>query len=195
MLINVLQLPPGSSLERTTEIAKQVQAAAATVPEVDHTLTFAGFDGATYSNASNTALIPAHLKRQSERKATIEEVADKLRKAFSGITGANVLVITPPPVRSIGTAGGFKMQVEDRTGLGYAALEQAAQDVIAEANRHPALQRVFTTYNTGTPRLHVSIVRDPRHLPGLDVYQRLQLPRPHLAGDCAGRFLASAIGR
>jgi HAE1 family hydrophobic/amphiphilic exporter-1 len=169
LVINVLQLPPGSSLERTTEIAKQVQAAAATVSEVDHTLTFAGFDGATYSNASNTALIPAHLKRQSEREATIDEVADKLRKAFSGITGANVLVITPPPVRSIGTAGGFKMEVEDRTGLGYAALDQAAQDVIAEANKNPALQRVFTTYNTGTPRLHVSIDREKAEQLGVPV--------------------------
>lgn len=160
LLLNVLQLPPGSSLERTTQISKEVQAAAATVAEVDHSLTFAGFDGATFSNASNTALIPVHLKPQSERKATIDEVADKLRKAFSNITGANVLVISPPPVRSIGTAGGFKMELEDRTGLGYAALEQAAQDVIAEANKNPALQRVFTTYNTGTPRLHVSIDRE-----------------------------------
>jgi HAE1 family hydrophobic/amphiphilic exporter-1 len=169
MLLNVLQLPPGSSLQRTTQIAKQVQAAAATVPEVDHSLTFAGFDGATYSNASNTALIPVHLKPQAKRKATIEEVANKLRKAFSNITGANVLVISPPPVRSIGLASGFKMEVEDRTGLGYAALEKAAQDVVAEANKNPALARVFTTYNTGTPRLHVSIDREKAQQLGVPV--------------------------
>jgi HAE1 family hydrophobic/amphiphilic exporter-1 len=169
MLLNVLQLPPGSSLERTTEIAKQVQAAAKTVPEITHSLTFAGFDGATYSNASNTALIPVFLTPSAKRKATSNEVADKLRKAFSKITGANVLVISPPPVRSIGTAGGFKMEIEDRTGLGYAALEQAAQAVIAEANKDPALQRVFTTYNTGTPRLHVSIDREKAEQLGVPV--------------------------
>ncbi|WP_019831915.1 efflux RND transporter permease subunit [Sphingomonas sp. PR090111-T3T-6A] len=169
LLINVLQLPPGSSLQRTTEISKQVQAAARTVPEVDHALTFAGFDGATYTSASNTALIATHLKPQSKRSATIDEVADKLRKAYSGITGANVLVISPPPVRSIGLASGFKMELEDRTGLGYTALEKAAQDVIAEANKDPALRRVFTTYNTGTPRLHVSIDREKAEQLGVPV--------------------------
>jgi HAE1 family hydrophobic/amphiphilic exporter-1 len=169
LLLNVVQLPPGSSLERTTEIAKQVQAAVATVPEVEHSLTFAGFDGATYSNASNTALVPVHLVSQSKRSATIEQVADKLRKAFSHINGANILVIQPPPVRSIGLASGFKMEVEDRTGLGYAALEKAAQDVIAAANKDPALRRVFTTYNTGTPRLHVSIDREKAEQLGVSV--------------------------
>jgi HAE1 family hydrophobic/amphiphilic exporter-1 len=169
LLLNVVQLPPGSSLQRTTEIAKQVQAAAGTVPEVDHRLTFAGFDGATYSNASNTALVPVHLKPQAERKASAGEVANKLRKAFAKITGANVLVMAPPPVRSIGLASGFKMEIEDRTGLGYAELEKAAQDLIAEANKDPALQRVFTTYNTGTPRLHVSVDREKAEQLGVPV--------------------------
>ncbi len=146
-----------------------MQAAAATVPEVTHSLTFAGFDGATYSNASNTALIPVFMTPQAEREATVDEVTNELRNAFSNITGANVLVISPPPVRSIGTAGGFKMEVEDRTGMGYAALEKAAQDVIAEANKNPALRGVFTTYNTGTPRLHVSIDREKAEQLGVPV--------------------------
>ncbi len=169
LLLAVLQLPPGSSLERTTQISKEVQRAVATVPEAHHSLTFAGFDGATYTSASNTALIAVHLKSQGDRSANADEVADKLRKAFSSITGANVLVIAPPPVRSIGLASGFKMELEDRTGLGYAALEKAAQDVIAEANKDPALRRVFTTYNTATPRLHVKIDREKAEQLGVPV--------------------------
>jgi HAE1 family hydrophobic/amphiphilic exporter-1 len=169
MLLNAVQLPPGSSLQRTTQIAQQVAAASATVPEIDHTLTFAGFDGATFTSASNAALVPVFLKPQAERKATSDEVADKLRKAFSGITGANVIVIAPPPVRSIGTTGGIKMELEDRTGLGYAALEKAAQDVVAEANKNPALKGVFTTYNTGTPRLHLSLDREKAEQLGVPV--------------------------
>jgi hydrophobe/amphiphile efflux-1 (HAE1) family protein len=168
-LFNAVVLPPGSSLQRATQIAKQVAAAAATIPEVDHTLTFAGFDGATYSNASNTALVFSVLKPQADRKATVDEVADKLRKAYSVITGAKVLVIAPAPVRSIGTTGGFKMELEDRTGLGYAALEKAAQDVVAEANRNPALKGVFTAFNTRTPRLHLSIDREKAEQLGVPV--------------------------
>ncbi|PXA87164.1 hydrophobe/amphiphile efflux-1 family RND transporter [Nostoc sp. 3335mG] len=169
LLLNAVQLPPGSSLQRTTEIARQIAAAAATVPEVDHTLTFAGFDGATFTNASNTALVPVFLKPQAKRAATIDEVADKLRKAYSGITGATVFVFSPPPVRSIGTGGGFKMELEDRAGLGYVALEKAAQDVVAEANKNPALKGVFTAYNTGTPRLHVSVDREKAEQLGVPV--------------------------
>jgi hydrophobe/amphiphile efflux-1 (HAE1) family protein len=169
MLISAVQLPPGSSLQRTTQIAQLVAAAAATVPETHHTLTFAGFDGATYSNASNAALVPVFLKPQGEREATIDEVADKLRQAYSTVTGAKVFVISLPPVRSIGTTGGFKMELEDRTGLGYAALEKAAQDLIAEANKHPALKGVFTAYNTGTPRLHVAVDREKAEQLGVPV--------------------------
>jgi HAE1 family hydrophobic/amphiphilic exporter-1 len=193
MLLNVLQLPPGSSLERTTQIARQVQAAVKTVPEVTHSLTFAGFDGATYSNASNSALIPVFLTPQAKRKATADQVADKLRRAFSTITGANVLVIAPPPVRSIGTAGGFKMEIEDRTGLGYAALEQATQAVIAEANKDPVLQHVFTTYNTGTPRLHVSIDREKAQQLGVPVDRAFSALGTYLGSTYVNDF--SYLGR
>jgi len=169
MLLNAVQLPPGSSLQRTTQIAQQVSAASFTVPEIDHTLTFAGFDGATFTNASNAALVPVFMKPRGERDAGADEIAGKLRKVFSGITGANVFVISPPPVRSIGTTGGFKMELEDRAGFGYAALEKAAQDVVTEANKNPALAGVFTAYNTGTPRLHVSIDREKAQQLGVPV--------------------------
>jgi HAE1 family hydrophobic/amphiphilic exporter-1 len=85
------------------------------------------------------------------------------------------------------------MEIEDRTGLGYAALEKAAQDLIAEANKDPALQRVFTTYNTGTPRLHVSIDREKAEQLGVPVDRAFSTLGAYLGSSYINDF--SYLGR
>ena len=168
-LIGVVQLPPGSSLQRTDEI---VQAAAKTArenPAVKATIAFAGFDGATFTTAPNAGAIFITLKDFDHRKASADQVANELRKAYAGITAGNVLVVPPPPVRGIGTGGGFKMMIEDRSGAGYAALEGAAFKMMMAANQQPGLTSVFTTFNTKTPRLKADIDRERAEQIGVPV--------------------------
>jgi hypothetical protein len=63
-------------------------------------------------------------------------------------------------VRGIGTGGGFKMMVQDRSGQGYRALEQATFGMMMQANQQPGLTSVFTLFNTGTPRIFVDRSRE-----------------------------------
>jgi multidrug efflux pump subunit AcrB len=83
------------------------------------------------------------------------------------IPGANVLVIQPPPVRGIGTGGGWKLIVEDRRGSGYRALEAATTDLMIQANQQKELTSAFTLFNVSTPRLWAEIDRDKAQMAGV----------------------------
>lgn len=168
-LIGVVQLPPGASLQRTDEIVQQAAAMARQNPSVKTTIAFAGFDGATFTTAPNAGAIFITLKDFDHRSASSDQVANELRKAYGAITAGNVLVVPPPPVRGIGTGGGFKMMIEDRSGAGYAALEGAAFKMMMAGNQEAGLSSVFTTFNTKTPRLKADIDRERAEQIGVPV--------------------------
>jgi hydrophobe/amphiphile efflux-1 (HAE1) family protein len=158
-LIGVVQLPPGSSLQRTDEIVQKAAALARQNVNVANTIAFAGFDGATFTTAPNAAAIFMTLKPFGSRKGTADAIAVDLRKSLGSITAATVLVVAPPPVRGIGTGGGYKMMIEDRTGAGYPALEGAALKMMMAAGKEPGLTSVFSSFSTKTPRLYADIDR------------------------------------
>jgi hydrophobe/amphiphile efflux-1 (HAE1) family protein len=167
-LIAVIQLPPGSSLQRTTEIMEKAGAIARANPATQATVAFAGLDGATFSTAPNAGAMFIPLKPHADRQGA-NAVAGELRKAFGPLTGGNILVIPPPPVRGIGTGGGWKMLIEDRNNQGYKALEGAAFAMMMKANQAQGITSAFTTFNTRTPRLYADIDRERAEQLGVPV--------------------------
>ncbi len=180
-IINVVQLPPGSSLARTDAIVRQATQIILNTPGVAHAVPFAGFDGATFTNASNAGAIFAPLKPFAERQAqglTADHIVADLRKRFGVIQGAFILPIRPPPVRGIGTAGGFKMMLQDKAGRGLPALEAAAQDMVKAANATPGLTGGFSLFNTRTPKIYADIDRVRAEMLGVPpdkVFEALQV--------------------
>ena len=161
-LITVIQLPPGSSLSRTDAVVRQAAQIILDTPGVLHAVPFAGFDGATFTNASNAGAIFSPLQPFAERSAkglSAAHILADLQKRLSVIQSAFIIVVPPPPVRGIGTAGGFKMMVQDKGGRGLTALEAAAQDIAAAANKTPGLTGVFSLFNTRTPVVYADIDR------------------------------------
>jgi len=168
--IAVVQLPPGSSLARTDALVKRVVNEAMATKGVVHAAAFAGLDGTTFTNAPNAGTIflpltPFHERSKEGVKA--QEVLEALRARLGQIQGANVLVIQPPPVRGIGTGGGWKLMIEDHRGKGYRALEQATVDMMIQGNQQEELTSVFTLFNTSTPRLWAEIDRDKAQMAGV----------------------------
>jgi multidrug efflux pump subunit AcrB len=101
-----------------------------------------------------------------------------LRKHFAGFKDAYVIVIQPPAVQGLGAAGGFKLMLEDRGGLGPQALAKAANTLVAAANKDPVFAGVFTLYNAGSPSVYADIDRLKAEKVGLtptDVFSTLQL--------------------
>jgi len=161
-LITVIQLPPGASLARTDAVVRRATEIVLDHPATLHTAGFAGFDGATFTNAPNAGAIFFTMQPYAERKALgydSAKILGEVQGALFEIKEAFVFVIAPPPVRGIGTGGGFKMYVEDRRNRGLVALEEATRGLVAAANAAPGITNVFTLFNNGTPKIFADIDR------------------------------------
>ena len=161
-LIGVVQLPSGASLERTTEVITRAAAEARKVDSVTNTVIISGFDGATFTNTTNSAVMFLTMKNAKERAAagrTAAVITGDVIKATSGIEEARVIVIAPPPVRGLGTGGGFKMQIESRQSSAIGPLLASVNEILGQANQSKDVQRVFTTFGNDTPQLYLDIDR------------------------------------
>ncbi len=161
-VIVALQLPPGSSLARTDEVVQKAVREIMSMEGVENVVAFAGFDGSTFTNASNAATMFPVLKDFKTRKELglkYEDIIAEMRGRMGAMEEAFSVVIPPPPVRGIGNGSGFKMMVQDRLNRGLPALEQAMGELIQRANQDPALSNVFSFFNTGTPQLYFDIDR------------------------------------
>ncbi|WP_312126387.1 multidrug efflux RND transporter permease subunit [Brevundimonas sp.] len=175
VLIGVIQLPAGASLERTTAVLKRAEAIIAQNPNVNSVTALAGLDGASFSMASNAATLFIDLKDWSERPNK-DQAAAALGGALTGaaaqIEEAQIFMLSPPPVQGLGTGGGFKMMIQDRSGAGYKALEGATFAMMgAAAQNGDQVQQVFSLFNTASPRIQADIDRDKALMMGVQPSQ------------------------
>src|SRR5262245_21980333 len=161
-LITVLQLPPGSSLARTDEVVRRTAKLMLDTPGITHVVPFAGFDGATFTNAPNAGVIFSALApftERAEQGLSAPRILGDLNKRLASVQDAFIITIPPPPVRGIGNAGGFKMMVQDKRGRGLDALDAANQDMVGAANQTPGVVGAFSLFNTRTPKIYADIDR------------------------------------
>ena len=176
-----IQLPPGSSIERTDAVLKKAVAKLLKVPGVDEAVMFSGFDGASGTQASNAGAAYVTFDPFEERAGTDrteQNIENDMRAALADMDEAFVFVIPPPVIQGIGNGGGYRMIVQDHSDMGYQALEQAGGQLIGAAHQDPTLANVFTLYNTATPRIWADIDRakaDMLGVPPARVFEALQV--------------------
>ncbi|MFT5540225.1 MAG: hydrophobe/amphiphile efflux-1 (HAE1) family protein [Alphaproteobacteria bacterium] len=161
-LITVVQLPPGASLSRTDEVIRRATDIILKHPGTTNAVGFAGFDGATFTNASNGGAIFFTMKPYGERAGTgmtAQRILQEVQAQLFTIKDANIFLVAPPPVRGVGNGGGFKLYVQDRRARGLGALEAATTDLMFAAIREPSIAYAFTLFNTGTPQIFADIDR------------------------------------
>ncbi|MEM9761170.1 MAG: multidrug efflux RND transporter permease subunit [Pseudomonadota bacterium] len=161
-LVVAIQLPAGSKLDRTDAVVREATEKLLEIEGITETVGFAGFDGATFTQAPNAAAIFPVMASFEETEAmgiTFEALVAETRQRMAEIEEAFVLVIPPPPVRGVGTGGGFKMYVQDRTGRGLETLAAASQELVASGNQEPGLVAVFSLFSLNTPQLFLDIDR------------------------------------
>jgi multidrug efflux pump len=170
-LIAFGQLPDGASLQRSDEVRTQMSEIALSVPGIIHTVEFTGYSGLDGTNRNNTVTAFLTLAPFEERikdpRLTGAAITGVVRRKFAQIQDARVLVFPPPPVRGIGNAGGFKMQIQDRRGAGLAALQAATDDLITKGGSGHGLVGLFTSFRSQVPQLYLDI--DRRKAETLDV--------------------------
>ena len=180
-LIAIVQLPDGAALTRTDAVMKRVSAIVQSTPGVAASVEIVGISGATFTNATNQAVLFAPLKPFEERLPgglSANVIAGNLLRRLSVIQEAFIIAVPPPPVQGLGNSGGFKMQVQDRAGLGLQTLLQASREVIGQANRDPNLVRVFSTFGANTPQIYLDIDRTKARMlsvPLANIFNTLQV--------------------
>jgi hydrophobe/amphiphile efflux-1 (HAE1) family protein len=180
-LIVVTQLPSGASLARTDAVNRRVVDTALQVPGVAHAVNFAGFSGATFTNAPNSGAIFLALEpfetRAHDPMKTAAAIQGSLFQRLATIQEGLVVVVMPPPVRGIGTSGGFRMMVEDRADRGAQALQGVVYAMMGRAAQTPGLTQVFSLFESSTPQLYLDIDRTKVQMLGVnmtDVFAALQ---------------------
>ncbi len=161
-LLIAVTLPPGSSLGRTDAVMKDVARRLMASPAVEAASIYAGVDAPSNTQAPNTGQIYLILKSFNERAKlgmSAKQILADLKARVAPITAADVLIIQPPPVRGIGTTGGFKMILEDQGGHGPKQLEETARKLAKAASASPAISSSYVTFSTKTPRIFADIDR------------------------------------
>jgi len=170
------QLPTGSSLDRTDKTLQQLIKLVSEVEGVENTVAFAGFNGATFSNATNAIVIFPVFKPFGERPSG-QEMYALLTEAVRKVDAFGI-VIPPPTVRGLGNGGGFKMEVQDRAGLGYAQLEKATWGLAFAAGAEKEVGQAFTPFTSSGPQFYADINREKALMLGVpleSLFQTLEI--------------------
>jgi multidrug efflux pump len=180
-LVGFAQLPDGASLDRSDSVIRRMGDIALNVPGAKNTLGFPGLSINGFTNSSNSGIVFVPLADFAERTTpglSAGAIAGQLNGQFAGIEDAFTAVFPPPPVQGLGTIGGFKLQIEDRAGQGYDALDAATKAFLAAAAKAPELGRMFTGYQVNVPQLYADIDRVRARQLGVavtDVFDTLQI--------------------
>src|SRR3546814_380453 len=146
--------------------------------------TFAGLDGASFSQSSNAGTMFIRLDDWEERGSELSAAAlsGQLSGAMAAaLPEANAFVIAPPAVPGLGTGNGFTMMIQAAGGQSYHELEQATGAMMGAAAQDKQVQQVFSLFNTGSPRIFADVDRDKAQIRGVDPSQ-VDRPEEHRVG-------------
>ncbi|RYD83384.1 MAG: efflux RND transporter permease subunit [Sphingobacteriales bacterium] len=170
MFYAVIQTPPGSSLERTNEIAERLQKIAEKIPDVQSVSALAGYEILTEGTGANSGTCLINLKGWDERKHSSLEVIEELEKKSKDIKGAVIEFFQPPAVPGYGAAGGFELRLLDKAGSGnYKQMETVSNDFVRELNKRPELSSVFTFYSASFPQYMLRVDNDIAQQKGVTI--------------------------
>jgi hydrophobe/amphiphile efflux-1 (HAE1) family protein len=193
-LVAFAQLPEAASLDRTDTVIRQMSEIALQHPAVDSAVSFPGLSINGFTNSTNSGIVFVTLKPFEERttpQLSGFAVASDLQQKFASVQSAFIAIFPPPPVQGLGTIGGFRLQLEDRAGLGYEALYNATQEVLKRASAAPELGSLFTAFTINVPQLKADIDVEKAATLGLtktDVANALQVNLGSLYVNDFNRF-------
>lgn len=158
MLYAIIQTPPGSTLERTNAIAKDLQKICEKVEGVKSVSALAGYEVLTEGRGSNAGTCLINLKEWSERKNSAKEIIEELEEKAKEIPGATIEFFQPPAVPGYGAAGGFSLRLLDKTNTGdYEAFGKVNDEFMAALRKRKELTGLFTFFASNYPQYELEI--------------------------------------
>jgi len=170
MVYAIIQTPPGSTLERTDQIAEKLQRMCEDIDGVKSVSSLAGYEILTEGTGSNSGTCLINLKDWSERKHSAAEIIEELEEKSKSIPGATIEFFQPPAVPGYGAAGGFELRLLDKAGSGdYKKMETVAKDFVRELNKRKELSSVFTFYSASFPQYMLDVDNDIAQQKGVSI--------------------------
>ncbi|HEJ7054046.1 TPA: efflux RND transporter permease subunit [Serratia marcescens] len=216
-LVGIAQLPNSASLDRTDAVVKQMSKIALAEPGVESVVAFPGLSINGFVNVPNAAVMFVMLDPFKDRATpdlAAYAIAGRLQAKFADIPDGFLGVFPPPPVPGLGATGGFKMQVEDRSGAGLESLVEHTRILMMKATESGQVAGLMTSLDINAPQLDVVIDRTQAQSQGVslaDVFESLQIYLGSLyindfnrfgrtykvtaQADAAHRMQAETIGR
>jgi hydrophobe/amphiphile efflux-1 (HAE1) family protein len=195
-LVSFAQLPDAATLDRTEDVIRRMGEIALKQPGVDHAVAFPGLSINGFTNSPNSGIVFVTLKPFDERKSkslSAGAIAAALNQQYGNIQEAFIAVFPPPPVMGLGTIGGFRMQIEDRGGLGFEELYKQTQNLLAKGNQTPALQGLFSGYQVNVPQIDAEVDREKAKSQGVSVQELFDTMQVYLGSLYVNDF--NAFGR
>ncbi|NBA76318.1 efflux RND transporter permease subunit [Emticicia sp. ODNR4P] len=158
MIYAIIQTPPGSTLERTNDISRRLQEIAEKVEGIQSVSALAGYEVLTEGRGSNAGTCLINLKPWDERHHSVSEIIYELEEKAHEIPGATIEFFDPPAVPGYGAAGGFALQLLDKTNSGdYNQLESVKNDFMKALEKRPELTGLFTFFSANYPQYELEI--------------------------------------
>ena len=181
MLVNV-QLPDSAATARTQQVMRDIDGLVSKLEGVEHTVSVSGQSLLLGANAPNFGSMNVMLKPFEERRGhglSGDEIGNKIRSLCrQKIRDAMVTVFGAPPIDGLGTAGGFKLMIEDHGPLGVETLQKVTDAIVIKGNERKDLQGLFTNLRAYSPWLYLDIDRNKCMSMGVslgDVFDTLQV--------------------
>ena len=182
-LIGIAQLPAGATIDRTEAVIREMSDIALKVPGIVNSVAFPGLSIAGFSAAPNEGIVFFGLDEFENRNSPALSkgaILGRVNGAIQQIQGARMFVVPPPAVDGLGNAGGFKIQVQDRGGLGEQALYGGVWGTLGQVYGNPksSIGTPFSTYDINVPQLFADIDRTRAKQMGVrlsDIYDTMQV--------------------
>jgi len=170
MIYAIVQTPPGATLERTNDVARQLQKVAEQVEGVASVTALAGYEILTEGRGSNAGTCLIELKDWSERKQSVQEIIEELEEKCSHISGAAIEFFGPPAVPGYGAAGGFSLRLLDKTNSdNYKELEQVNEAFMTALKKRKELKGLFSFFSANYPQYELEINNEAAMQKGVNI--------------------------
>ncbi|GGZ70067.1 multidrug efflux RND transporter permease subunit [Lysobacter xinjiangensis] len=157
-LIAGVKLPEGASIARTDALLRQVTDIAMKTEGVEHTISFPGLNALQFTNTPNTGVAFLSLKPFGERRSAAEINAE-INQKIAGLQEGFSFSMMPPPILGLGNGNGYQLFVEDRSGAGFGALQNAVQAMQGTVAQTPGMSFPITSYQANVPQLDAEVDR------------------------------------
>jgi HAE1 family hydrophobic/amphiphilic exporter-1 len=190
-LVAGIQLPDAASQERTREAVQKIDAVLERTPGVSAWVTLGSFsvlDSTVSANAAAFYIILDPFEERPDSSLSQDAIIARLRGEFAEIQEGIAFVFVPPAIFGLGAAGGFQLELQDRGGLGLAALQRTAMEMARDGNAQAGLVGLNTTFRATVPQLFVDVDRTQAKTSGVPLENVFSTMQAYLGSKYVNDF-------